>query len=270
MTILNPERRESWAGSLQGRERGRPTITLRAPIDVYSDGTYAIRGLTSGSQAYWVKVLGNPQGDQVLVNELVVSSVGELIGAPVRPTALVSIPEALAGWKYGPAHRLRPGIAHGSLHLASAEENDDVKYERRDHNHVRRAGLVAIWDWCMGDDPQWLYDQGNEFSIWSFDHGFWLGGGAEEWTGESLAASVDRPWQWPGTWAGIDAEALVEIADRLRAVTPEQLLEVLARVPPEWGTADRHLESLGWFLYTRAQQVAERVGTAQSGGQGDE
>ncbi|TYL50476.1 hypothetical protein [Agromyces mariniharenae] len=258
-TIANPDDLSSWSGVLTGVKRGSATLTARAYRSSYDDGTHASLVLTSNRQPYWIKVLGNPQGDQILVTEAVVSGVGELIDAPVRPTALIEVPPTLAGFEYAKAYRFHAGIAHGSLHLEHAEEGDKILYPRRDGNPSRRACLAALWDWCMGDDEQWLYDLDNDYSIWSFDHGFWFGGDGGMWDTPMLERLVDHPWPWTEATASINPESLTACAARIRGVTAADILRIIARVPLEWGTPNSDLETLGWFLHRRKSGVADRL-----------
>ena len=257
--VRQPEQIASWLGALAGYERGLPVTVARAVIKSYEDGTRASLVLADDRKAYWVKVLGNPQGDQILVTEAVVSGVGRLIGAPTRPTTLVEIPLEFAGVSYGGGRRFRAGIAHGSLHLARSEERDVIEYQRRDGNESRRGPLAALWDWCMGADPQWLYDLENDYSIWSFDHGFWLGGDGGDWDAAMLKRLVGHPWPWSEGVSTVNPSSLRECAGLLRGVSSLDILSVLAGVPREWGTDDHTLETLGWFLYNRRMQVATRL-----------
>lgn len=248
----------SWAGALNDVARGRAETTLRNPVRKSGGGTGAFLGLANNGKQYWVKVPNNPQGTQVIVNEVVVAGVGDLLGAPVRPTALIAVPDTLQEWRIAPGIPLRGCVAHGSEHLAQAEENDSFEYRGRDDNRSRQAQLIALWDLCMGGDPQWLYDLGNEYSTWSFDHGLWLGGDGY-WTRESLIASRDIEWPWEESVAGLDRTSFSAFAHQVEAITPEQVLTVLARVPVEWGTSNEDLETLGWFIYYRRAAAARRL-----------
>lgn len=261
-----PERLESWHGALAQRQRGTAAASVRALIRSYGDGSFASLVITDTRSRYWVKVIGNPQGDQVLVTETVVAGAGRLIGAPVRPTALLTIPLSLDGTQYGPTRResWHAGVAHASLHLDGALEDDHILHPRRGSNPQRRARLLVLWEWCLGADAQWLYETSSSDAIWSFDHGFWLGGEGSDWDIPTLTRLVREPWPWADKTAGIDADEALRCASRLRTVTVEEILDVLAAVPVAWGVPDSDLEALGWFLYNRRSTVADRVGHAYS------
>ncbi|GAA1592189.1 hypothetical protein GCM10009804_55630 [Kribbella hippodromi] len=229
-----------------------------APVRTTDSGAAAFLGIAESGNQYWIKPLGNPQGDQILVTEQLVAAAGRLIDAPVRPTALVTVPHELAGWKYGETQRLASGVAHGSLNLPSADVVDELLYTFHDDNQRRQPALAALWDWCLGEDEQWLYDLDDDRSIWSFDHGLWLGGGFG-WSGDQLERDVGVDWSWDESVIGMDKAAFHEVADRLHAVTVQQLLEAVACVPTAWQVPQFELETVAWLLYRRRTQVAVRL-----------
>ncbi|NQX28311.1 hypothetical protein HQQ81_13270 [Microbacteriaceae bacterium VKM Ac-2854] len=261
MTDLLPASRESWRGTLGGYSRPTATIELVAPISKSGGGSGAFLALADNGHDYWVKPLGNPQGDLVLATEQIVAAVGRLIDAPVRPVELVSIPASLAGWKYFDFHRLRPGIAHASLHLEATEEDEDLLYVRRDDNDNRYPAIMALWDLCMGGDEQWLHDQRSQFSVWSFDHGFWLGG-EPDWTGDKLAPLCSTPWELGSSVKRFQPGRFHDLANALERLTPEDLLAAVARVPVEWKIPDWELETVAWVLHNRRLGVADRLRSA--------
>lgn len=233
-------------------------MSLVAPLAKSASGANAFLGLGDDGQSYWVKVPGNPQGDTILSAEQIVSSVAQLIGAPARQTSLIEVPQDLAGWEYGQFHKLRSGIAHASLLLPAAEESDELVYSKRDGNPKRVPAFFALWDWCMGEDEQWLFDQANDMSIWTFDHGWWLGGGPG-WDAASLEGLVDSDWRWRGGFTGCDPVSFDAVAARLEALSPTEILRAVSHVPEAWGVHDNALESVAWVLYRRREPVAKRL-----------
>lgn len=248
-----------WLGRLSRLPRAVATERLVAPIQRSESGAAAFLGVTDSGKKFWLKVLGNPQGDQILVTERIVTAAGELIGAPVRPISLVDVPLALAGWRYGEIEKLPTGIAHGSLVLEEAEVIDELTYRHDDDNTVRQVYLLALWDWCLGEDPQWLYDTASDRSVWTFDHGFWIGGGEAHWSEASLRRTVDLPWAWNESPSGLSAGTFHEVARRIESVTSDDLLNVVASVPTEWKVTDHELEAVAWFLHRRRVPVANRL-----------
>ena len=233
-------------------------MRLIAPIRTSESGANAFLGLADDDRSYWVKVPGNAQGDTILSAEQIVSAVAQLIGAPARETTLIEIPTDLMGWEYAKFHRLRKGVAHASLLLPAAEESDQLIYPKRDNNPSRVPAFFALWDWCMGEDEQWLFDLSGDMSIWTFDHGWWLGGGPA-WDAGSFEQMADRDWHWTAGFTGCDPVAFETVAKRLEQLTPEQILKAVSHVPAEWDVSNHELESVAWVLYRRRQPVAERL-----------
>lgn len=261
MSRGNWEEREAWRGALVGLTRGTPTATMLAPLKTTTSGSRAFLVAANDRQQYWVKVPGNPQGEIMMATEVIVAAVGNIIGAPVRPTTLLRIPQALVGWKYGPTDWVRPGTAHASLHLAGTEESNqtgDLAYVKRDHNSTRQPAILALWDLCMGGDAQWLYDQTREHSVWSFDHGLWLGGDPD-WSGDILEPIVGMDWRWIGPVAGMSAEAFLEMSVRVSAITVGEVMTAVAAVPVDWKIQEWDLETVAWLVYNRRLGVSNRL-----------
>lgn len=258
-----------WRGRLAGRARPTATVTLRAPIKrAASSGAGAFLGLADDGEKYWLKVPGNQQGDVVLVNEVIVAELGRTLGAPVRPRVPVRIPAELArGWRLYPAPvRTESVIAHGSLHLEHAMDEDRLKHAARDDNPRRQARLLGLWDLCVGDDAQWLYDASHDLSVWSYDHGFWFTTGEGDWDESVLARLIDLDGTWSDqTPRAIDGEALREFANDVERLDPNTLLAIMARVPVEWGAADHDLEAMAWFLHRRRLGTAARLRAMANG-----
>lgn len=252
---------EWWRGRLDGRDAPAARVTLRAPRQrALSSGAGAFLGLADDGHQYWVKVPGNEQGNQVLVNEIIVGELGRVLEAPVRENILLVVPPALTKWDDFPGPRSDTAlIAHGSLHVPGAVDDDDLRYTRRDDNARRQAAMVGLWDLCVGEDPQWLYETTAAYSIWSYDHGLWFTTGEGDWDAGVLARLVDVDGSFSQLPGGLDRGAMVAMADRIDSLLPETLLSVMSSVPVEWGTDDRNLEAMAWFLFRRRSQVATRL-----------
>lgn len=252
-----------WRGELARWARPTtPAITLRAPIRrATSSGAGAFLALGDDGNQYWVKVPGNPQGNQVLVNEVIVEEIGRRIGAPVRERILVSIPPGLTQWNDFPVPvSTSPLIAHGSLHVPSAEDSDKLQYTRRDGNAQRQASLLALWDLCVGEDPQWLYETTAAYSIWSYDHGLWFTTGEGDWDEGVLQRIVALNGLPSGALPlGLDSAEFARVAQQLEQLSADDLLAAMAAVPVEWGSSDHDLESMAWFIFSRREAVASRM-----------
>lgn len=203
--------------------------------------------------------MNNRQGGRAVVTEQVVGRAGALIGAPVCEVAIVEIPEELAGWRFLPDRRLEPGFAHGSAAVEQAIEEPILSYGDRDDNRVRQAGVFALHDWCWGEDPQWLYWASGDMELYSHDHGYYLPSHVLDWTVETLRDYADQPRTGPWPTRHLDRSELRRLASALRAIDRSRLSAILAEIPESWPVTIAELETVGWFLEYRAQQVADRL-----------
>lgn len=191
-----------------------PRVRLVTPLVSTTSGSGTFLGLASDGNKYWIKAPNNPQGPRTLAAEVIVHGIGNLLGAPVCQAALIDIPDSM-DYRFTPQHRLRGGIGHASRDISHVVVSEEWStYASRDSNRERQALLLCLWDLCMGGDQQWLHDTTDSYSIWSYDHGFWLGGEGD-WSGESLRNVGISPWlydRYPG-----DLDRGIASAQALRA-----------------------------------------------------
>lgn len=252
--------RDAWIGLLASRPRPEPDGFVVAAFQVADSGCKPFLGLAADGKQYWIKHVGNAHGIQSLVIERVVAAVGEMILAPVRPVALLEILPTMALDEMLRGAAVLPGLAHASLHLDDAIEKEELTNTKDDGNRYRQPRFVALWELFAGEDPQWLYCKEDDFSVWTFDHGFWVTGGElGDWSGDDLAgmASVTSPWEH--SVAAMDAATFHDVADSLESLTVDDLLGAVATVPIVWGVPDRDLETLAWWVYCRRQQTAQSM-----------
>lgn len=232
-------------------------VTLTAVVQGTESGAAAFLGLASDGNRYWVKAQNNPQGARSLVPERIVTHIGLAIGAPVRPIALIEIPPAL-DHIYAPGYRLRPGVAHGSLDVGQSKVVDDwAGISGRDGNRTRVAYLAALWDLCLGNDPQWLAEFAADAAVWSYDHGFWFAGEVD-WNIESMRRVGVTPWVAPSIDMA-SCEALEAAATAVESMTLDDLTRIALDVPPEWGASQDELSAVAGILFERARGVADRL-----------
>lgn len=259
-SLAQADQRSWWSGRLTRRDApSRPHVVTI--LERTESGSGVLSAITSEGEHAWIKGIGNAHDDQALVTERMVCGVSEALGLPVAPSQIVDVPASLAGHpldKFG-THILRAGPAHASLNIEGAQEIDQLVHRDRDHNASRHAGVFAMWDLFLGQDQQWIYQTGEGYSTWSFDHSLWLARGEGDWHEAMLLDLVDSDWSAQEPSVGIDPEALNLTAARLRELSPSDLLATAASVPIEWGSPDSELEALCWFLYRRSRQVAERL-----------
>lgn len=196
----------------------------------------------------------------MLVNEVIVGELGRRLDAPVRERVLVAVPAELTSWSDFPTvASSEPLIAHGSLHLANAVDADELRHTKRGANAARQAAIVGMWDFCVGEDPQWLYETSDADAIWSYDHGLWFTTGEGDWDECVLRRLVDVTATLADAPRTLDRTRLRSMADSIEDLGPPELLSVVSAVPVEWGTDDRNLEAMAWFLFRRRSAVADRL-----------
>lgn len=254
---------DEWRGLLGDRNRSEPLVSVVGILQAQSEsrgGSLPFQVLASDERVYWVKMVGNPQGSRVLSTEQIVSECGRYIEAPVCETTLIEIPEDFDGDELENGTILRAGIAHASLDVENANLGKwhTPQYRDQDDNRKRHAGYFALYDWCWGDDMQWLYDLNEDRKTYSHDHGHFLPGGPQ-WSVESLKENVDVSREIDPLATGLDDEELVRIADLLDNLHRDFLLDVLQAVPSVWPIDSRDLEVIGWFLEKRSSGVAGRL-----------
>jgi len=235
-------------------------VTLTACVETTPSGAAAFLGIGSDGLFYWVKAPNNPQGARSLVPERIVTNIGLAISAPVRPIVLLEIPEGL-DFVYAPGHRLRPGIAHGSLDVGQSKVLDDWSgVSGRDNNRTRIAYISALWDLCLGNDPQWLAEFADDAALWSFDHGFWFAGEVD-WSAESMAQVGLRPWTAPNVELA-SRDALNAAAAAVEGLTLADFQAICDDVPGSWGASQIELSAVAASLYARVPGVVERLRAA--------
>ena len=121
-------RLEDWTGLVHGRPESFEGLTVIAPAAAGGGGSWSspFRVTASDGCDYFVKSLEACPSDAdkaSLATEQIIAKAGRLIGAPVCETSLISMPDALVGWRPRPDRQpLQAGIAHASQALEHADE----------------------------------------------------------------------------------------------------------------------------------------------------
>jgi hypothetical protein len=250
----------TWAGTTSGARSDDVALELEAVLgESEGGGSGSFPGSASDKGRWYVKPQNNPQGGKVIVTEYLVSQVGALIGAPVCEVQPVAIPPTLAGYRFGSGLELAEGVASASKAVGDAVEDRALIHRDRDDNARRHAGVLALYDWCWGGDPQWLYVATAESRVYSHDHGWYLPPEGPDWTVEEMGAVAGQAHELAHASDGLDPEELDRLADALGAVDAAALKTILESVPSSWPVADEELDAVGWFLELRAPEVASRM-----------
>jgi hypothetical protein len=214
----------------------------------------------SQDERWYLKAPNNPQGAARLVAaEYIVSAVGRLIGAPVCEVCPMEIPDEFAGISFPTNLTLVPGIGSASRTIPDAIQNSQLLFRDRDDNRRRHVGVFALFDWCWGDDPQWLNCTTDDERLYSHDHGYYFPPSGGDWTQAELLARIDEAHPLAQPDDDLDLAEIVRIGNALDAVTRPSLSAILSSVPQEWDIPADDLEVLGYFLERRAPDVAARM-----------
>lgn len=252
--------REDWNGLVRQRADPIDGISMVLPVrpsDAGGSGTFLAR--CSDETYRWIKPHNNLQGGKVVVSELLVGSVGNLLGAPVCDTCVVRIPQEMEGWQFRPGSRLSAGFGCGSAMVPGAVETRDLSNRSEDDNRRRHAGVFALYDWCWGSDDQWLISTALQNACYSHDHGWYFPPAGPDWSSAELLRTVREPHLPEQPEGGLDRGELERLAQALMGITRAQLRDVLVRVPNSWPVTDEDLETMGYYLESRAPAVADRL-----------
>lgn len=255
--------RKQWLGLVSAHRPVSVDLRLDAVLEPQSEsrgGSLPFKGLADDGEIYWIKQPSNRQSFRVPVTEQLIAGMGRLIDAPVCEVRLIAIPAEFDGEMLDNGTVLAAGIAHASrdVGVCAFDKSYGPQFRSRDDNRRRHAGYFALYDWCWGDDMQWLYDLLDDRKMYSHDHGHFLPG-APDWNADSLAESADFPHELQANPAGLDDNELLRIADRLETLAARDLAEVVGRIPSDWHVSDRDLATAGAFFDYRMSPTAVRL-----------
>lgn len=245
-----------WSELLAARTDPVDALRLEMPLGRGEGGSSgSFWGRASDGNRWRVKPMNGPHGDAATMNEWIVGRLGAVIGAPVCDVSLIDVPAEVLPFEYVDGRFLEAGVTVASKEVVGCNELRTLEHRQRDENNRRHVGVLALYDWCLGGDPQWLYEAPDEDRIYSHDHGMYLGG---DWRAQDLTGRLADPFV-AGPGGDLDEATKTNLADRLEAITPEAVAAVLRTVPRSWPATDAQLAGLGEFLVARAGLVSKRV-----------
>jgi len=194
-----------------------------------------------------------------MFNDHVVSCLGRLMGAPIPKQELISVPQELIDKHSDPEEEmghLRAGIAHGSRLLPElGDASRNVEHSSSRENKSRFAHLAILYAWTGHNDCQFLYEEKPPFRVYSVDYGnFFIGG--PHWTIFDL--EKDKiPFAPPDliSRSGLDKRDLRSACDKLQQINEQNIAEILAVPPNEWGVSFDERIFLGKYLRRRQLQL---------------
>ncbi|WP_346844580.1 hypothetical protein [uncultured Rothia sp.] len=149
--------------------------TMQLPRQVAVTGEKPIYALCSDGEEYWCKKFDLDVGGLTVVNEVVASEIGKLIGAPIIDWAVIDVPDELQGRRALGSDTFYPSLPmFGSKHIKTSISKDVLMWVDKDGNFSRIPSLIGLWHLCNADDTQVIYDAEADTQIYSIDHGYWF------------------------------------------------------------------------------------------------
>lgn len=261
------------------------TLTVDTVVEVVSSWASPVLVRTKDGGEWWVKdpktsLSAHPnEYRKALANEYVVAKLGQLIGSPIWESALIEIPPDIRIPAQPRSRRvgefLVPGIGWASRHQVGRTVHANLRYRDKADNMRRYVGLLALFDWCTGSNPGYLYGA-ERFEIYSRSCGAFFGG--PWWTAESLQTVREGflPPFYYGDWNGanrkqlqellsrdrrysLDSDEIETVAGKLEKVTETDISQIIDGIPLHWGIDDDEREVLGVLLSDRRIRVADRL-----------
>jgi hypothetical protein len=173
---------------------------------------------------------------------------GQLLEAPVGDVTLLNVPDALradaqvADMGLGPAHAIK--------WIENITDKGGLSHFDVAENRGRFASLCALYSLAGAGDHQLFYSTSEPRLVYSLDHGHFFPNGPN-WTADRLTAAAPAtidPWFAAANLTNIE---LVQIRDRLAAISDTDIAEILAGPPPEWPFAQVERDALDKYLRTR-------------------
>lgn len=235
-------------------------VTATAAIETHNENTSdrPVLWLCDDNKTYWCKSIeGCHASAETLVNELITYEVGKLIGAPVPEWRIVITPEELLDAKISKTARPSRYPMFGSRQVNAVQEKFDemgdvLDHIERDSNHTRVPHLVALWLLCNAADMQVGYDLTDDFTIWSFDHGAWLGSDSWNRKLEMPNTAAGRP-QISRIPRGTSSDAWLDARNSLTSLTIDKLAYIHSLIPPEWNVTYNEIQDILVHIVQRSQ-----------------
>jgi hypothetical protein len=205
-------------------------------------------------------VVKGRQLGRVVVNEHVVGRLGAALGAPVGRVVLVHVPLALISLEPELAH-MPPGVAHGSEWVSGCSDRLWIDHIDEPANRPRFASLAVLYGWIPAGDQQLIYSNAAPHVVYSVDHGHYVPGGPN-WTVAQLQGA-GLPVLHPdlATGCNLDRTDVLDALTRLRGIDDQQIADVIAGPPNEWGfTTDERVETAMYLAHVR-RIMAPRTGS---------
>jgi len=235
------------------------TVRVATLLGQADSGAQPVKALTTTDEFYWCKMSNNPQGLETVVFEVIVTVIGQALGAPIPNGALVELPEPIADFFYRDGTRISTS-GFGSQLVPGVIESDQVQHERKDGNPERLPRLFALCELCMACDFQIMYEDRAEHRAYGFDFGYWLDNDEPGWTLDAVYKGRDRRYT-ASTWTGIQfrADALLDARNSVENLAERDIAVAIASVPDEWAAEMGGLSGVAEEIWRRKNCTLDAI-----------
>lgn len=246
-----PQNDEYWRCQLAAASLERETpIPAQTFLRGYRTKACPVMVQCADGQDYMVK--GQQAGRQI-VNDQIVARLGILLGAPVGKPRLIEIPAELIAIEPRLLHIL-PGSAHGTLFIPNCFDQYKLIATSQPENRPRLARLAVLYGWVVPGDWQFLFDSTPPRLIHSVDHGHFFPGGPD-WSTEDLQLATTPCMPECFQTCELTPDELADALGTLSAISEQQIVQVVASPPDEWGLTIEERILLVKYLLNRQREL---------------
>jgi len=200
-------------------------------------------------------VIKGSQNGHMVYNEYVCGRLGNLLKAPVAWLRFVEIPPELKKVDPVLAH-FGDGLALGSLRVLNPTEQLGVLHCDIPQNRPNFAALAILYTWTRASNHQFIYQETPPELVFSTDHGHFFPGGPT-WSVDGLKA--DGPVAKDAVFdpGGLVADDFKPFWPLLNAITDDDISDITAAPPKEWGVSPEQRSALAEYLISRRPKVQQ-------------
>lgn len=214
-------------------------------------------------QKYVIK--GKQRGREI-VNEMIVSRLGQAIHAPV-PAGKILFLESEYQLAFPGLRHFKPGQCYGGAYIEECTPREKIRYTDVNQNRLRFARLAVLYGWMhVMADHQFIY-QAN--LVYSVDHARFFPDGPD-WTSDSLLEFSENSKAKPDKIIMAEASihkteldvALCDLGD----VTDELIASAVCAPANSWLCSREERTAMASYLSRRRDEMLEMA--ASCGGKG--
>ncbi|ERS39059.1 MULTISPECIES: HipA family kinase [Corynebacterium] len=236
-------------------------LVVKLPRRVAPSNMRPFLAVASDDNLYWCKEIQNPDGYESIINEIVGSEIGKVIGAPVRDWKILQVPAELDRARVEKSKTLHKGPVFGTLDIHEGEVDlmdRGISFIDCDGNYQRVPKLIALWLLCNAQDLQVIFDHSDESRVYSIDHGLWFGSEQQMWElapADMRAGQVDLP----GLTMPIPAAEWDKAIEKVEDLSLGAFSDIMSVFPNEWSVKPEEVDQLLKYAIGRKPYTIKRL-----------